>query len=295
LPLEAGSEPEFSVEANPNDITPALLASLAAAGVNRLSLGVQSFQDHVLQVLEREHRGEEAMAAIEMAKAVVPRVSLDLIFATPGQTTADWQADLRIAVDAGIEHVSTYGLTYEKGAAFWGRVAKNTLTPTAEETERSMYLLAIQQLEDGGFEHYEVSNFAKPGAACRHNINYWQGGDYLAFGPGAARHHQGRRETNHRSVTTYIKRILAGESVVAESEDLTAEQQARERLVFGLRMREGVARPWLQQTTGYSLDDLAGESLGKHVAHGMLEDDGVRVRFTESGLLVSDLVLVDFL
>lgn len=316
LPLEDGGE--YSVESNPGDINPPLLASLQAAGVNRLSLGVQSFDPQTLRTLERDHSPATALRAVEAARSHFPQVSIDLIFGAPGQRLASWIRDLDQATQSGATHLSTYGLTYEKGSAFWGRVRRDQLAPVSEELERKMYLEAIQRLtasdpgvgdaplrkrqadvplsenSSGGFEHYEVSNFARPGCRCRHNIGYWRGGDYLAFGPGASRHYQGRRETNHRSVTTYIRRMLAGLQVVGECEELTAEQQASERLVFGLRMREGVDREWFAAETGCQLEHIAGERLAAHVAQGLIGDDGQRVWLTEAGLLVSDGLLVDF-
>ena len=151
-----------------------------------------------------------------------------------------------------------------------------------------MYEVAIDELTAAGYDHYEVSNFARPGHRCRHNEVYWAGGSYFAAGPGAARYVDGRRETNHRSTTTYLQRMLAGQSPVAESESLDPEDSARERLVFGLRRLEGVARAEFVQATGFELDRLAGDSLTNFVRAGLLEDTGTHVRLTRRGLLVSD-------
>ena len=294
LPPQDTAAFEFSVESNPSDISVSLLESLAAAGVNRLSLGVQSFHAAALETLERDHSPKTAMQAIAAAREHMPQVSIDLIFGVPGQTLELWLEDVAAAIQANVSHMSTYGLTYEKGAAFWGRQQRNQLQPVSEELERQMYVEGIHRLSAAGFEHYEVSNFAQPTARCRHNVVYWQGGDYLAFGPGASRHYQGRRETNHRSVTTYIRRMLGGEDVVAERETLTPEQRASERLVFGLRMRDGIRRGWFAEQTGFEIDAIAGERLAEHVRRGFMSDDGERVWLTEEGLLLSDSLLVDF-
>ena len=263
--------------------------------MNRLSLGVQSFQPHLLSTLERDHDGSEARRAIEWATSWLPQVSVDLIFGVPGSTLDDWRRDLEEILALDIQHISTYGLTFEKGAPFWSRMSRNELTPVAEELEREMYLLAIESLEAAGWEHYEVSNFARVGARCRHNVKYWQGADYLAFGPGASRHRAGCRETNHRSVTTYIRKMLAGEDVVAEREQLTARQQAHERLVFGLRMLAGVDHHWFAEATGFALHEIGGDAVAHHIRAGRLIDEGGALRLSREGLLVSDSVLVDLI
>jgi oxygen-independent coproporphyrinogen-3 oxidase len=158
-----------------------------------------------------------------------------------------------------------------------------------------MYAASIDALTAARYEHYEVSNFARAGHRCRHNEAYWSGASYFAAGPGAARYIDGRREMNHRSTTTYLKRVLAGQSPVAESEALPADDRARERLVFGLRRLAGVERAAFANQTGYEIDALVGEPLARMVAHGMLDDDGQTVRLTREGLFVSDAIWPHFL
>ncbi|HZZ74137.1 MAG TPA: radical SAM family heme chaperone HemW, partial [Pirellulales bacterium] len=190
FPPAAGHE--WSVEANPIDLNPDRVAVLAAAGVNRISLGAQSFRAEKLRWLERDHTAETIGAARELCRAF-PSVSLDLIFASPGETLAEWTADLEAALALAPDHLSTYGLTIEKGSAFYGRWQRGTLPQAGEELEARLYAAAIDRLAAAGFEHYEVSNFARPGHRCRHNEVYWAGGEYYAVGPGAARHLNGRR------------------------------------------------------------------------------------------------------
>ncbi len=286
---------ELSVEANPIDISPPLCRRLAARGVTRISLGAQSFDRGKLAVLERDHSPETIARAFALAAAAFPQVSLDLIFGCPGETRATWQADLEAAIDLGPAHVSTYGLTFERGAAFWSRRAKGLLTQADEELERDFHARAIDSLTTAGYEHYEVSNFARVGQRCRHNENYWAGGAYFAVGPGAASYVGGRRQMNHRSTTTYIRRMLAGRSPVAESETLDDEDRAREMLVFGLRRIGGVECAAFLAASGHSLDALAGEAISKFVSAGMLADDGIRVRLTREGLFVSDAIWPHFL
>lgn len=293
LPRAAGSE--FSVEANPADLDDERLGVLRSAGVNRISLGGQSFDDAKLEVLERDHRRGQLERMLQRCRHAFPSLALDLIFAAPGESRATWQADLHTAIAAGVDHVSAYGLTWEKGAAFWSRRQRGSLAPADEELERQMYEAAIDTLTATGFEHYEVSNFARPGHHCRHNEVYWRGQEYFAVGPGAARYVDGWREINHRSTTTYLKRVLAGQSPVAERERLPPDEAARERLVFGLRMLEGVQRNAFAAATGLEIDALVGDALRHFVVRGLLDDTGDRIRLTRDGLLVSDALWPAFL
>ena len=222
-------------------------------------------------------------------------MSCDLIFGVPGETLDVWRADLAGVLALGVDHVSTYGLTFEKGTSFWGRLQSAGLARIEEEIEREMYAVAIDTLWAAGFEHYEVSNFAQPEHRCRHNEAYWLGESYFAAGPGAARYVAGRRETNHRSTTTYLNRVLSGQSPVAESEELAPADRARELLVFALRRLEGVTRPWFSARTGFELDSLVGSKLARHVELGLISDDGERVRLTREGLYVSDAIWPDYL
>jgi oxygen-independent coproporphyrinogen-3 oxidase len=223
------------------------------------------------------------------------QIALDLILATPAETLKQWKADLDAAIGLEPEHVSTYGLTFERGTAFWGRRLRGEIAEVDETLERDMYALAIDTLTGAGYEHYEVSNFARPGCRSRHNQTYWSGDGYFAVGPGAARYIGGIRETNHRSTTTYLRRMLANESPVAERERLSSEARARELLVFGLRRMAGVSREEFFERTAYQLDRLAGKPLRKFVDLGLLSDDGERVRLSRDGLFVSDSIWPELL
>ena len=192
FPLADGYE--LSIEANPADVTDDRLAQLAELGVTRISLGGQSFDSAKLLRL-KDHTPEQLSAAVTIARRWMRSVSIDLIFGVPGESLAVWQHDLETAIALAPDHVSTYGLTFERGTAFWSRLAHGQLTRLDEELERAMYAAAIDTLSAEGFEHYEVSNFARTGHRCRHNEIYWAGGGYYAAGPGAARFVGGRRET----------------------------------------------------------------------------------------------------
>ena len=327
FPLAAGGE--FTVEANPSDLDADRVAVLAGQGVTRVSLGGQSFNPAKLRVLERDHQAADIARAIERVRPHVNSVSLDLIFAAPGETLDGWQADLAAALALQPDHVSTYGLTYERGTTFWNRRQRGELANLDEELERSMYAAAIDTLVAAGFEHYEVSNFARQiidrkiassenpsplgrgqgegqegceaifrspaGHRCRHNEVYWAGEAFYAAGPGAARYVNGCREMNHRSTTTWLNRVLAGQSPVAETETLSPEDRAREMLVFALRRLEGIARADFTQRTGLDIDALVGPELRRYVELGLLTDDSRGVRLTREGLFVSDGIWPRFL
>ena len=293
FPLAAGSE--FSVEANPIDLDTPKAAILQAAGVTRVSLGAQSFHEPKLRLLERDHTVADIERAFRFARQFADSVSLDLIFGVPGETLDDWRRDLDSALALSPDHVSTYGLTFEKGTAFWTRLTQGDLSRVDEDLERQMYELAIDTLTAAGFEHYEVSNFAAPGHRCRHNESYWLGGQYFAAGPGAARFIGGRREMNHRSTTTYISRVLAGQSPVAESEQLGPEDAARERLVFGLRRLEGVDFLGFAMKNEFTIEQLAGDALPQLQGRGLLACEEGRLKLTRAGLLVSDAIWPQFL
>jgi oxygen-independent coproporphyrinogen-3 oxidase len=292
-PLAADGE--WTVEANPESLTDDRVRVLAEHGVTRLSLGAQSLDEAKLRGLDRAHGPRDVAQSVSLACAAGLGVSIDLMFGAPGETLDAWRRDLRSALALEPEHISTYGLTWERGTAFTKRRDAGELQAADEELERAMYAETIETLAASGFEHYEVSNFARPGRRSRHNEVYWAGQEYFAAGPGAARYVCGVRETNHRSTTTYIKRVLAGESPVAEREQLSDEERARERLVLGLRRMEGVERAQFAAASGYELDELAGEAIARFVKLGLLTDDGRRVQLSREGLFVSDALWPDLL
>ncbi|HZZ29944.1 MAG TPA: radical SAM family heme chaperone HemW [Pirellulales bacterium] len=286
---------EFSVEANPADVNMEMASILADHGVTRVSLGSQSFHADKLRMLERDHRSKDTCHAVEIVRSLGMKVSLDLIFGVPGESLADWQSDLAAALLLAPNHISTYGLTFERGTSFWSRLEHGQLAKVEEETERKMYAMAIDCLTEASFQHYEVSNFAQSGNRCRHNEVYWTGGEYFAAGPGAARHVNGVRETNHQSVTKWLHCMEHNQSPVAERECLPPEGKARELLVFGLRRLEGVRRDRFTAKTGYEIDTLVGKPLRGFITAGLLHDDGMRIQLTREGLFVSDSLWPQFL
>ena len=289
LPPESGHE--FTVEANPATLTADKIAVLADHGVNRVSLGAQSFHAATLEVLERDHGACDIRRAVAELRRRLENVSVDLIFGVPGQTLAQWEADLRAVLDLGISHISTYGLTYEKGTRLWKERERGRVTPLDEEAELAMYLAAMDTLESAGLEHYEISSFARPGCRCRHNQVYWANYAYFGFGLGAARYVNLSRELNTRELDGYMQKVQAGESPVMQSEILDDEQRARETISLNLRRAEGIQREAFARQTGYELDVLAGPMLSRHCAGGLLQDDGSSVRLTRRGKCVADAVV----
>jgi oxygen-independent coproporphyrinogen-3 oxidase len=277
-----------TVEANPLDVTDEFVAAAADCGVTRVSLGGQSLDASTLRALDRDHAPGDVVAAVERLRARRIVVNLDLMIAAPGQSLADVDRDLDAALRLSCDHVSVYCLTWEKGTAFESQRRKGLMKPVDEGVERAMFERVIERLEGSGYEHYEVSNFAQPGYRCRHNEAYWDCRPWEAFGPGAARFDGRTRTTNHRSVTAWIDGVLAGRDVTGDRDAMTDEEAARERIVVGLRRRDGVDRRTFREVSGFDLDTLAGHAIARWVASGLAADDGRRLRLTREGLLVSD-------
>ncbi len=279
---------EITIEANPLDVSAEFVAAVRACGVTRVSLGSQSLTAATLAALDRDHGPDDISQAVELLHEAGLSVSLDLMTAAPGQSLADVEADLASAIALAPEHLSVYCLTWEPGTAFAAARRRGDLAAVPEDLERVMFETAIDRLEAAGYEHYEVSNFARPGQRSRHNLAYWDCRPWEAFGPGAARFDGRIRTTNHRSTTTWIARVLAGEDATGDIDRMTAEEAARERLVVGLRRRAGVERAAFHAASGLDLDRLAGKQITRWVAAGLADDDGQTVRLTREGLLVSD-------
>ncbi len=283
---------EVSAECNPSDITEEKIEALLKLGVNRISLGVQSLNSQKLKRLERDHSPDVVAKAVELAKATVDSVSMDLIFAAPEETLEQWQTDLAEALTLQPDHLSTYELTYEKGTQFWNRLQRGGLTVADEDLRADMYehsIARLDQASEAGWQQYELSSFSTAGHQCRHNQSYWNGNDYLAFGPGASRFVDGVRSTNHQSTLTYMKRLESDESPIAQTEQLTGIAAARERLVVGMRLLRGVNIAALETMTGVEFDStLPAATQELLIGSGLIEiADGV-CKLTRRGVMVSD-------
>ena len=251
------SASEFTVEANPGSLSAEKIDVLAGHGINRVSLGAQSFHPHLLRSLERDHQAADVAQSIDRLRPRIPQVSFDLIFGIPGESLSEWDQDLHRALSLKPDHISTYGLTYEKGTRLWKQRQRGEIHALGEESELAMYAHGLDLLEESGFKQYEISSHARPGCACRHNQVYWANEAYFGFGLGATRYINGRREANSRDLQTYLRRVLAGEPAAFQSETLAPEERARETLMLNLRRSEGVDRRRFFEQTGYDLHDLA--------------------------------------
>ena len=284
-------EIEITLEANPTDAEAGRYAALADAGINRLSMGVQSFDDAALKFLGRDHSAAEARRAVETAGRAFPRLSIDLIYARPGQSVADWTAELTTALDLGFEHVSPYQLTIEPTTAFGRAFARGTLTPPDEDLAAELYETTQVVLEGAGFEAYEVSNHARGEAArSSHNLHVWRGGDYLGLGPGA----HGRLTLDeertatvaHRRIADYVAGVAVG-TPWAERERLDPQGAAEERVLLGLRTVEGVPLALLR---ALGLSETTG-TLAELISDGFLGRQADRVAATPQGRPLLDAVL----
>jgi oxygen-independent coproporphyrinogen-3 oxidase len=286
---------EITIECNPEDVTPALAAAARECGVTRASLGAQSLDAVTLRALDRSHAPDDVRRSAALLRERGLAVNVDLMTAAPGQSLAAVERDLDAVIDLAPEHVSVYCLTWEQGTAFERERRRGAVATADEDLERAMFEAAIDRLEAAGYEHYEVSNFARPGHRCRHNEAYWDCRAWEAFGPGAARFDGRTRITNHRSPVTWINKVLAGDDATGDVDAMHDEAAARERLVVGLRRRAGVSRAAFRAASGLDLDALARPAIAGWVARGLATDDGATIRLTRAGLLVSDALWAEVL
>ena len=279
--FDVAPDAEFSMEANPEDITAEAIAEWRALGVNRLSIGVQSFDDRELAPLHRVHSASRADEAIRAAVASGIRVSLDLILGLPEQSAASFDATLDRAIASGAGHISLYMLDLEERTPLATLVERGRVVVPDDELTAAQYVRAIEKLERGGFHQYEISNFARRGEECRHNLRYWTGGDYLGLGVGAHSFADGRRFANTRNIRTYIDRMSDAEDF---SENIGEAEGRRERLFLRLRQTSGIHYDELQRLCGQ--EGMAW--LDRGLRDGWLRRDGEHVAFTPSGFLLSN-------
>lgn len=286
-----GAEPEeWSVEMAPASVTDERLRVLKEAGVTRISLGVQSFQPALLDALGRQHTREQVLRAYErVQRAEFRSVNVDLMFALPGQTAEEWAADVREAVALAPDHLSTYCLTFEEDTKLWVKLSQGRVKLDPEH-EAALYESTWAQLGAAGFAQYEVSNFARPGHTCRHNVNTWRMHEWVGLGPSAASQHGGWRGANVSDLEQWQSGLAAGARMTEDRVALTPALLAEDALIFGLRMNAGVdLGPW--QTRAPEAPWGAVEAtLGALAEAGRLVRDGATVRLTDHGRLVADAV-----
>ena len=281
---------EITLEANPNSVEAARFADLACAGVNRLSLGLQSFDDQALAFLGRAHSAREGWKALEIAQKHFRRVSFDLIYALPGETEESWSATLAQALSLGSSHLSLYQLTIEPGTRFATMVAKHDFEPLDADNAAALYELTATMASEAGLPAYEISNHARPGRESRHNLTYWRYGDYAGIGPGAHGRRLGMRTVRHRKPENFLSAIKRHGSGVSEEALLSPIEAADEALVMGLRLSEGIDTDRLAQRFGLSsIVDWA--RVDRLVGSGHVVRDGGRIATTARGRLLLDAIL----
>lgn len=291
------SRAEFTVECNPETATPELFGVLAAGGVNRLSIGAQSFNADHLKTLERWHDPGNVARAIGLAReAGIVRQSVDLIFAIPGQTLAQWEDDLNQAVVLGVEHLSCYALTYEPNTAMTARLRRGEFRPADEELEADMLEHTLRTLRARGFGRYEVSNYSRPGAECRHNLAYWRQDQWLAAGPSASGHIAGWRWKNAPRLDTYLGEAGAmGPPPAIDVESPDPRRATAERIMTGLRLREGLDAAGLLASVGPASAHSMRAHARRLVERGHLHDDPHRWRLTDAGMMLADGIAAEMM
>jgi oxygen-independent coproporphyrinogen-3 oxidase len=287
---------EVSIEVNPDRELTGGFAALRAAGFNRLSIGVQSFAVDELRALGRRHRAGDVAETVRRARAAgFTNVSIDLMFGVPGQTAESWGRSLDAALALGVEHVSTYGLTIEEGTPYARWHARDPAAFADDRREAEFYQLAIDKLVAAGFEHYEISNFARPGYRSEHNANYWRNGSYRGFGVGAASYVAGVRSTHTRERGAYETAALAGSAIPGESEELTGAARAGEAVMLALRTSEGVDAGTFRERYGVDVFTHYAPVIADYTAAGLLVAGEGRLRLTPRGRFVANDVCGAFL
>ncbi|KXK28000.1 MAG: putative coproporphyrinogen [Candidatus Brocadia sinica] len=286
---------EYTVEVNPGTLTGNKVALLKAYFVNRISLGVQSFQDSQLKLLGRIHSGDDARNAFLLLRTSgFENINIDLIFGCPGQSSHDWEKDLRIAVELNPEHISTYSLTYEEGTPLTMDLENEVVHKLDESVELEMYKTAIRHLTSAGYNHYEISNFAKDRRECSHNQVYWKNTGYAGAGAGAFSFIDGRRTSNVRDVFQYMAGIHENKNVQSFGECLQPKQFASETVIMSLRLRQGISNTDFYKRFGYNLEEQFGTQINRLVKEGLISYEDERLKLTEKGLFIADTVMTEF-
>ena len=275
---------EITLEANPDSVSAEKLKRYIELGFNRISFGMQSSKPHVLAVLDRTHKPENVKKAVDLARAAgFASVSVDLIYGTPGESLEDWRDTVLAAFELDIDHISAYALIVESGTKLAAQIKRGDLTMPDDDLMADMYLLVDELCEARGFAWYELSNWSKPGHTCRHNIAYWENSNWWGLGPGAHSHINGKRFWNVKHPTAYKQKIFAGESVIQDSEILTAEQVKVESIMLGIRMRQGLEMSALSVAQIHLLEDYR--------ENGYLEMRDNHLVLTPTGRLIADRIV----
>jgi oxygen-independent coproporphyrinogen III oxidase len=280
---------EISIEVNPELVHEGDFERYVDAGIDRVSIGVQSFLRSEIAVLGRKHTMPDVSRAVSLARrAGIRSVSIDLIFAVPGQTLSTWQRSLDMAIDLGIDHISAYGLTVEEGTAYARWREREPSAFAGEDLEAELYDLAMTCLESAGYEQYEISNFARPGHRCAHNQNYWNNGEYAGFGVGAASYRGGERSVHTRNLDEYLAAAAGGQPVPSESERLLGMRAVGEAVMLALRTAQGVVLTDFKERYGVDVAAQYAPVVGRYEREGLLERTGDALVLTRRGRFVAN-------
>lgn len=285
---------EITLEANPDDLTPAYLESLDGLPFNRISMGIQSFNDGDLRFLNRRHTAVQSIEVVERCRGRFGNISIDLMYGLPGQTFHDWQKNLETAVTLGVNHISAYHLIYEEGTALYSLKESGKVIPVTEETSVAMFARLIDVLTASGFVYYEISNFGKPGYFSRHNSSYWTGCKYLGIGPSAHSFDGEGRQWNVSSLPGYIRGMETGVPEVTV-ERLDSNARYNEFVITGLRTMWGISLVTLQELFGSRLYAYCCRQAERYVQKGLLRREGDRLTLTRTGIFISDGIMSDLL
>ena len=293
--LDLSALEELTIEANPGDLDADKIAVLKNSAVNRVSLGVQTFDDKMLKKIGRSHLEKDIYENIDRLKlAGFDNISIDLIYALPGQTMEQVKDNVAKAIGLDIPHMSLYSLILENHTVFMNRMRRGKLPLPKEELEAEMFEYIIVELERVGFEHYEISNFSKPGFESRHNLMYWDNAEYYGIGAGASGYVNGVRYKNHGPIRHYLSAVEEGNARITE-EHLSQKEQMEEEMFLGLRKKSGVSMARFEEKFGRSFDGLYGEIVRDLVQQGLMQIEGDRVRMTKRGLFLGDTVAERFI
>ncbi len=294
--FQVDPQAEITCEANPATIPQTDLAQLREAGFNRLSIGVQSFDPDELKRLERVHSVDEVYLTVERARqAGFDNLSLDLMFALPGQTVERWQDNLQKAIDLQPDHISAYNLTIEPDTAFYKQQTQGRLQMPPDDFQRELFEITLETLTTAGYEHYEISNYAQPGRQCRHNLNYWVNGEYIGLGAGASSTFKGERYKNENLPARYIARINETQTAVESRETPDRRQRMGEAVMLGLRLKAGLSLFQFKNQFGISFHEAFGEIVERLEKMELLEISRDRASLTLEGLFLADSVIVEFI
>lgn len=293
--LPGPEQRETTIEVNPELVSADDLPVYRDSGINRISIGVQSFVPEEIRTLGRRHTAQDVERVVrDCREAALSSVSLDLIFAVPGQTPQTWRRSLETAIALGVDHISTYGLTVEEGTPYQTWREREPGAFLDDSREADLYEIAIDMLEAAGYEQYEISNFAKPGHRSLHNANYWANGEYLGLGVGAASYVNGVRSVHTKDLETYVHAALEGAPVPAESEELEGAQRAGEAVMLALRTAQGVSLQAFKERYGLDFLDFYAPIVQRYRDDGLLEVDASHARLTRRGRFVANDVCAAF-